>query len=226
MTGVNSLRDLKSFVRKIADQILFDEGLSRQGQIYYREESGILWVIQLQYTSLSFGFRVHFLFGIHVPGFIPIFAGTKEPNRPDVSDCVLQMVLLSLDWQQSDPKIGQSELDATIERLLEKISQKFKLIAQVLRSFKEIPDVIQYLEGNLKFECENPIHHWPNKPLTPVYLGVLYWLNGQQDEARRSFDWAVEQSRNILSFVETIEIVRERTLRYDIVRGTANIKER
>lgn len=62
--------------------------------------------------------------------------------------------------------------------------------------------------------------------LSPLELGVPYWLNGQQDEARRSFDGAIEQSQSVPSYVETIETVRERRLGYEIGQGMQTDKSR
>lgn len=178
----------RRIVKEAIDKPLKTKGFAKRGRVHTLWFPRLCWVIDVQRdwanTSVNCEFTLNI--GIGVPGFTQIIYPNTELNRiTDTSDCIVKMrfrhIVPSLTkdtWWVLNPE--NEDQDGEVVREIHNYLESF--ILPFFSRFKDRKDIIEYLEWLKSIRDEQGKGHqiWPNEPWLPIYLGILYCIEGDR----------------------------------------------
>jgi len=181
----------RQIIHEAVDPVMRSAGFVKNGQIYRRQLPELWWVMGVQRSRWNSSVECDFTInvGIYVPCVRSIFSPDySEPQLPDVSECIVSCRIgtlnperkLDLWWTLSiedDVQVGEASIKQELSKELSQYALPF------FEQFQTRRDVIAFLEYLKKSRSEIPRGHFiePNVSWLPIFLGILYWMEGNQE---------------------------------------------
>jgi hypothetical protein len=209
----------RQIIREAIDPILKPLGFVKRGQVYRKQLPELWWVMDVQRSRWNTSQECDFTcnVGIHVPNVRSMYYPEyPEPELPDVPHCIINARIGALNpdreldlWWRLRIDDEQS-VDETIKGELNKELTLFVL--SFFERFRTRTDAIAYLEYLRRFRSEMRRGSYiePNDSWLPIYLGILYWMEGNQEACCENLAQAKLRALSSNRCVREIESLVER----------------
>ena len=192
-------RRLQQILKEWIDPYLKSLGFMKRSFTYTRPFEELYWLLNIQRSQWNTSSVNEFTLnlGVYVPGVNALLSG-NEPKYPAIYHCVFHLRLGELafghdHWwvirsNDSDPLRTDRTIGEEIKTLLEQHAIPF------LGRFQTIRDVTVYLEELGKQQKRQVT--WPASDFwLYIYLGILYWMMGNQEMCCIMMDKAFEEAK-------------------------------
>jgi hypothetical protein len=165
--------------------------------MYVRELEDISWIIDVQKSQWNTKEKAEFTLncGVYVPGLFAAYGNRPEPETPSIGRCCLQARIGALTDGKDRWWVlhADDDIETTDEKIGAEIRDRLEHgVLPFLERFQSRRDLAAYLEAWGPREQKQVMPK--NEVIVLAYLGILYWLLGEQEKCRSMLAQAAEKA--------------------------------
>lgn len=208
----------RQIIREGIDPVLKAAGFVKQGQVYRRQLPELWWVLDVQRSRWNTADECDFTVnvGIHVPRVrSTYYPSYPEPQLPEVSDCIVSCRIGTLNPERKQDLWWTLKIDDDVQetdaRIKDEISKELsRHVLPFFKRFQTRRDVIAFLDHlkTSRSEIHGGNHIYPNNSWLSIFLGILYWMESDQEACSENLTqakhnalaskWGVAEIENLI----------------------------